>query len=107
MHTIRDRIHIGESFDPISQLPRILACTYIQEWKYHESPPLDFETIEAMKAEVKKRQGRYGETQIYWNEPTAELMSRTIKSLAPYLPDGQVERLRRQLPEEVRELVIA
>ena len=107
MHTIRDRIHVGESFDLMSQLPMILAGTYIQGWKYHESPPLEFETIDEMKAEVKKRQERYGEMQFDWDEPTTELISMTLASLDPYFSEGQMEHLRGQLPDEVGELVSA
>src|SRR5690625_7509766 len=46
MHTLRDRIHMGESLDLLSQLPIILKGLYVENWQHHEQSPLQYETLE-------------------------------------------------------------
>jgi uncharacterized protein (DUF2267 family) len=106
MHTIRDRIHISESLDLISSLPMLLKGIYTVGWKYHEKPPLDYETIEQMKTRVKALQNQYGESEFDWAIGTDEIISITLDSLERYLSEGQMEHIRAQLPENVEEVVV-
>lgn len=105
MHTLRDRIMVSESLDLISQLPVILRGIYTEQWKYHETPPLGYNSIEEMKTEVKRMQKRFGEDDFDWQKSTDELIAICIQSLSKYLDDGQMEHLRNQLPNAVNELV--
>lgn len=105
MHTVRDRIQIGESFDIISALPMILKGMYTLGWKYHEKPPLDFTTIEEMKTQVKARQNQYGESDFDWRKGTDEIISIVLDSLNRYLTEDHLNHIRGQLPEEVKPLV--
>ena len=105
MHTIRDRIHLGESFELMDPLPMILKGYYVQNWKYSEKPPKDYETIEEMKNEVKKLQDSYGERDFAWSKPTEEIISITINSLKRYVNESQIQHLKGQMPKEVKELV--
>ncbi len=102
MHTIRDRIQISESLDLISPLPMILKGMYTIGWKYHESPPYDFDTMEQMKTQVKARQNQYGESDFDWGKGTEEIISITLDSLKRYFSEGQMEHIRNQLPKEVQ-----
>ncbi|MDX1642558.1 MAG: DUF2267 domain-containing protein [Balneolaceae bacterium] len=105
MHTIRDRIQISESFDLISPLPMILKGMYTLGWKYHETPPLNYETMEQMKTEVKAHQNKYGESEFDWSKGTEEIISITLDSLERYFSDGQMDHIRNQLPQEVQPVV--
>lgn len=105
MHTIRDRIHFGESFQLMDPLPMILKGYYVQNWKYSEKPPKKYETIEEMKDEVKKLQDMYGEEEFAWSKPTEDIIAITIHSLHRYLSDNQLQHLKDQMPREVKELV--
>ena len=105
MHTIRDRIQISESLDLISPLPMILKGLYTVGWKYHETPPYNYKTIEGMKNQVKELQSQYGETDFDWNLSTEEIISITLDSLTRYVPSDQMEHIRVQLPENVESLV--
>ena len=105
MHTIRDRIHLSESFDLISQLPLILKGIYVDQWRYSESPSKDYETIREMTEEVEKLQAHYGEEDFDWNISTEEIISRTMDSLKAYFSEGQLEHIKSQLPAEVKDLV--
>lgn len=105
MHTIRDRIQISESLDLISALPMILKGIYTVGWKYTETPPYDFETMEQMKMQVKALQNRYGEQDFDWAKPTEEIISITLDSLEKYFSEGQMDHIRGQLPDEVKKVV--
>ncbi len=105
MHTIRDRIQISESLDLISPLPMILKGIYTTGWKYTEKPPYDFTTIEQMKTQVKALQNQYGEQEFSWSKSTDEIISIVLDSLERYLPEGQMEHIRGQLPQEIKTLV--
>lgn len=102
MHTIRDRISISESLDLISPLPMILKGVYTMGWKYSETPPYDYNTIEQMKDQVKELQDKYGEQEFDWQKSTEEIISITLNSLKRYFTEGQMDHIRAQLPEEVR-----
>lgn len=104
MHTIRDRISISESLDLISPLPMILKGMYTMGWKYSETPPYDYNTIEQMKDQVKELQDKYGEQEFDWQKSTEEIISITLNSLNRYFTEGQMDHIRNQLPEEVRAL---
>ena len=73
MHTIRDRIFLGESLQVVSPLPMILKGIYVENWKYSEKPPLNYETLEEMKNQVKKLQDSYGEDEFPWKKSTEEI----------------------------------
>ncbi len=106
MHAIRDRIQISESLDLISPLPLILKGMYTMGWKYNETPPLNYTTIEEMKSAVKQNQEKYGESEFDWNKSTDEIISITLDSLEKkYFTEGQMEHIRTQLPEGVRRVV--
>ncbi|MFP8488909.1 DUF2267 domain-containing protein [Gracilimonas sp. Q87] len=106
MHTIRDRIHMGESMDLLSALPMILKGHYTMGWKYNETPPYEYDTIEGMKIKVKALQNQYGEADFDWKLPTEDIISITIDSLRNYLSEDHMEHLRSQLPKEISEKVV-
>lgn len=105
MHTIRDRIQISESLDLISPLPLILKGLYTLGWKYTESPPYNYETIEQMKTRVKNLQSQYGEQEFDWGKSTEDIISVVLDSLERYCTEGQMDHIRGQLPEEVKQFV--
>jgi uncharacterized protein (DUF2267 family) len=105
MHTVRDRIHIGESMQLMHPLPMIFKGIYVENWHYNEKPPKDFNTIEEMKKEVKAVQAQYGEEDFPWEKSTEEIISITINSLSRFMQGNQLEDIKDQLPKEIKELV--
>lgn len=103
MHSIRDRIDLGESFQIIAPLPNILKGIYVEDWKYSQKPPKDFETIEDMKDEVKDMQHQYGEMDFSWSKSTEEIISITLNSLKRFMSEGQLAHIKGQMPKEVKE----
>lgn len=105
LHTIRDRIQVGESLDLMSPLPMILKGLYVEQWKYHEKPPLNYKDMEGFKEEVKKEQEKIGEQSFDWPEPTEELIKKVLGSLRKhYITDGQAIHVMEQMPKEVQEI---
>lgn len=105
LHTLRDRITVSESLDLISQLPMVLKALYVEQWKYHEKPPLNYKDIEGFAQAVKKEQERLGEQAFDWEESTEDLAKVVLSSLREhYLTDGQAIHILDQMPKEVREL---
>src|SRR5690606_22422691 len=74
MHTVRDRIHMGEAVQIIAPLPMIFKGIYVEGWKYSEGPPLNYEGIEEMKEEVKRRQAQNGEEDFPWSISTEKII---------------------------------
>lgn len=105
MHSIRDRINISESFDLMAALPLILRGIYTTGWKYTETPPYSYKTIEEMKEQVKTLQSQYGEQEFNWSKSTDEIISIVLDSLERYFTEGQMEHIRSQFPEEIKSLV--
>lgn len=101
MHTLRDRITISESFDILAQLPMYLKAVYVDNWKYLEKP-LNINSVEEFKEEVKKRQEQYGERDFDWEEPTVELVGTVLHHLGQFITEGEAENIAAQLPEELR-----
>lgn len=104
LHTIRDRITMGESLDLISQFPMMLKALYVEQWKYHEKPPLDFKDMESFTNEVKKRQDRMGEQSFDWPESTVDMVKIVLASLQKYMGDGQAIHIISQMPKEFQKL---
>lgn len=104
LHSIRDRITIGESFDLLSQLPIMLKGIYVEGWKYHEKPNT-IRSLEEFKNDIKARQEKYGERQFDWDLSTEEIVSKTINKLRRYLTEGQIKHIEGQLPAEVKPLL--
>ncbi|MDT0651445.1 DUF2267 domain-containing protein [Autumnicola edwardsiae] len=102
MHTLRDRIHLGESLQLIDPLNAILKGIYVENWKFSEKPPLEYDTLEEMKDEVKKLQKFYGEDDFPWKKPTEEIILITLNSLQKFMDKSQLEHIRGQMPKEIK-----
>lgn len=103
MHVVRDRIHFGESLQILDPLPMIFKGIYVQHWKFHDKPPMNYSTMKEMAAEVEKLQEYYGEADFPWKEPTEELIVAILESLREFLSIGQLNHVVGQLPKEVKE----
>lgn len=105
MHTVRDRIHLGEAMQLMDPLPTIFRGIYAEAWKYSEKPSKNYSSIEEMKTEVEALQNRYGEEDFPWKKSTEEIISITINSLSRFLQGKQLQHLKDQLPKEIQPLV--
>lgn len=104
LHTLRDRITIGESLHLLSQLPLILKGIYVEHWEYKEKP-VAFQSLDEFKDAVEKEQAKHGEHEFNWNESTDQLVARVLASLGKhFLNDGQLHHIAVQMPKEVQQL---
>lgn len=103
LHTLRDRITIGESFDLLSQLPLVLKGVYTEHWKYRETPK-KYSTYDEFINAIKEEQRLHGETEFDWPESTEELTNTVFSTLhRRYLSEGQLEHIINNLPKEIQE----
>lgn len=102
LHTLRERLSIGESLNLISQLPMFIKGIYVDNWEYKEKS--DIRTIEEFKDEVKRLQDLYGEQQFDWDIPTEEIIRIVISSLGKYISEGEMEHIITQMPKNLKVL---
>jgi uncharacterized protein (DUF2267 family) len=101
LHTIRDRLSIGESLDLISQLPMFLKGIYVDNWEYREKP-VRIKSQEDFFTEVERYQEKYGEQKFDWNLSTGEIIDIVFTTLGRYVSEGEAEDIIAQLPEELK-----
>jgi uncharacterized protein (DUF2267 family) len=105
LHTLRDRLTIGESLNLLAQLPMALKGVYVDNWKYMEQPKR-IKTTEEFKEEVKKEQEKLGESQFNWDMPTKEIVKTVLGAISErYLSEGEVNDIMAQLPEEMEDVI--
>lgn len=103
MHSLRERITISESLHLLSQLPMFLKAIYVDEWKYRDKP-LDLNTVEDFKEEVKLHQVQYGEQEFNWSKSTEEIIKTVFAALNTYVSEGEFEDIIAQMPKDLKEL---
>jgi uncharacterized protein (DUF2267 family) len=103
LHTLRDRISMGESLNLLSQLPMFIKAVYVDNWEYRDKP-LPLKTREDFYNAVEKHQSLYGEKQFNWINSTAEIVQTVLTTLGKYVSQGEFEDVISQLPVELKEL---
>ncbi len=103
LHTLRERITIGESFNLLAQLPMFLKAIYVDNWKYKEKPKR-ISTKEEFFKEVEKHQDQYGEQQFNWEKSTEEIAGIVVRELGKYVSKGEFEDITAQLPNELKDI---
>ena len=103
LHTLRERITVGESLNLLSQLPMFLKGIYVDNWEYREKP-LGIKTKDDFFAEIEKHQDQYGEKQFNWNISTEEIVQKVFSTLGKYVSQGEWENVTSQLPKELKVL---
>jgi uncharacterized protein (DUF2267 family) len=103
LHTLRDRITMGESLNMLSQLPMFLKAIYVDNWEYRENP-LGIKTRDEFFHEVERHQDQYGERKFDWSMSTGEIVQVVMASLGKYISKDETENIMSQLPREIKEL---
>jgi uncharacterized protein (DUF2267 family) len=104
LHTLRDRLTVGEAMDLMAQLPMFLKTVYVEDWTYREKPS-GIQTLEEFTEEVKRRQDQYGEYTFDWDISTHDIIHNVLEELSPYISKGETRHILSQLPEEIKKLV--
>lgn len=105
LHTLRDRISMSESLDLMSQLPVALKIVYVEDWKYHEKPPLRVHTIAEFCEHVEQEQRKYGETEFDWKMSTREIVETILDRVMARVSEGQKRHILDQLPSQLQPLL--
>lgn len=104
LHTLRDRISVGENLHIVAQLPMFLKAIYVDQWSYGEDVDR-LKTAGEFAKRVEEHQAQFGETRFDWNASTEELIARVLAEVERYLTEGEIEDVRSELPEEIAALV--
>lgn len=104
MHSIRDRIAIGENLDFLSQLPMFLKGIYVEQWKYYDQVER-IDSLEGFKNKVKREQEKYVEREFDCDISTEDIIKTVFNTLEQYVTAGQMEHLRNMLPQELKQLI--
>ena len=104
LHTLRDRIGMGESLNYMAQLPMFLKAIYASEWKYHEKPER-LKNMEEFKDKVKECQRRNGESDFDWDQSTEQLIEKILGFInKKYVSQGEIEDVKDNLPEDLKRI---
>ncbi|MDT8452832.1 MAG: DUF2267 domain-containing protein [Gammaproteobacteria bacterium] len=104
LHTLRDRIGMGESLNFMAQLPMFLKAVYASEWKYHEKPER-LKNMEEFKDKVKERQSQSGEIDFDWDQSTEQLIEKILGFInKKYVSPGEIEDVKDNLPEDLKRI---
>lgn len=104
LHTLRDRIGMGESLNFMAQLPMFLKAIYASEWKYHEKPER-LKNMEEFKNKVKECQSRNGESEFNWEQSTEQLIEKILGLInKKYVSQGEIEDVKDNLPEDLKRI---
>lgn len=103
LHTLRDRISVGESLNLISNLPMFIKAIYVDGWKQSEKP-LRLKNKHEFVDEVERKQFAIGERTFDWNISTEEIVNTAFITLKKYIPEGEAEDIISQLPDGLKEL---
>jgi uncharacterized protein (DUF2267 family) len=106
LHTIRDRMHLGEAMELMAPLPVIYRGIYAEQWNYSEKPPLSYSSFEEMVNIVEEKQRKLGEEGFHWEKSTEELIAITLDSLRKFVPEAQFEHIMAQMPKDVQEALL-
>ena len=97
LHTLRDSLRVNEAVDLGAQLPGLLRGAYYEQWR-PAATPVKNRHIEDFLARV---------SQAYGREPLANPATVTMavfQLLTKRISEGEVEDVRRCLPEEIRNI---
>lgn len=103
LHSLRERITISESLHLLSQLPMFLKAIYVDDWEYREKP-VDLNTVEDFKKEVKLHQVQYGEQEFNWSKSTEDIIKTVFAALNIYVSEGEFEDITAQMPKDLKSL---
>lgn len=103
LHTLREKISIGESLNLVAQLPMFLKGIYVDKWEYIEKPA-GLKTREEFISEVERRSELTDEQRSSWNISTEDIIGIVFNTLTRYISDGEAEDIMTQLPKEIKEL---
>jgi uncharacterized protein (DUF2267 family) len=103
LHTLRDRLTVGESLNLISSLPMFMKAMYVDSWKYRDKP-LPLKTRQDFIDEVERLQLEIGERNFDWAVSTEEIVNTVFNTMKKYIPEGEVTDMVSQLPADIREL---
>lgn len=102
--TLRDSIHPGESMDFISQLPMVFKGLFVDQWKIGDNMGKGGKTLDQFLKQVNDNNERIERNRLGSDEEVKKVVQGVFSAIRKRASEGQIEHVKGQLPEEVREL---
>lgn len=97
LHTLRDRLTVGEAADLGAQLPMLIKGIYYEGWRPAGKPQKYRHKQDFLDHLAKNARG-FGEAEL------EDIARAVFSTLSEHVSAGEIEQARDQLPSEVREL---
>jgi uncharacterized protein (DUF2267 family) len=97
LHTLRDCLQVNEAADLGAQLPELLRGVYYEQWRPG--------AVKTKKRDIEAFLARVGEA--FQRDPLsdpAKAVMAVFQLLTKKISEGEIEDVRRSLPEEVRNI---
>ncbi len=101
LHALRDRLTVEHASALGAQLPMLVRGFYFEGWKPHGKPTRERRKDQFL-AKVRREMRRGPALNVEDSEQMARAVLHTVKR---HLGDGTMERLRKTLPKDLRELM--
>jgi uncharacterized protein (DUF2267 family) len=93
-----------DSLNIVSQLPLVVKGIYVDGWNINE-PLLEAGTYDEFLYEIRYNTERRANTDFATDEMAKKKITAVFTALKEYIPEGELDHIRDELPKEVAEMV--
>ena len=102
--TLRRKLIPDDSLNIVSQLPLVVKGIYVDGWNINE-PLLEAQTYDEFLYELRHNTVRRADIDFGNDDLAKKKITAVFTSLKEYIPAGELNHIREELPKEVAELV--
>lgn len=100
LHTLRDRLTVGEAAELAAQLPMLVRGVFFQNWQPHRSPARYHDRSEFL--------ARFADVAGIEDESSVSFAAEAaLRVFRRHVSDGEVSDILAILPEDLRELLLS
>ena len=105
LHVLRDQASPEESIHLISQLPMLIKAIYVDGWKVFGKKKAKVHHLDDFIEEIHKQNRAAGHDDFRSQEGCYLAVHAVFRVIKEYVSEGELDDLRRTLPEELRPLL--
>jgi uncharacterized protein (DUF2267 family) len=102
--TLRRKLIPDDSLNIVSQLPLVVKGIYVDGWNINE-PLLEAQTYDEFLYELRHNTVRRADIDFGNDDLAKKKITAVFTSLREYIPVGELNHIREELPKEVAEMV--
>ena len=101
---LRRKLIPDDSLQIVSQLPLVVKGIYVDGWSINE-PLMEARTYNEFLYELRHNTGRKANIDFANDDLAKKKITAVFTSLKEYIPEGDINHIREELPKEVAEMV--